>query len=142
MMRISAGPFTALAVATFIVLCAATTPAQDERLFDYGRQWNSWSNFSRSTYLLGFVDGQSHTYNALFNDLPATRREPLRLQTFTFYDSDAIRDVMTSIYADPANTYIRHNSMVYVARDKLAGKDVEPMLRYARENDTGVIAKQ
>jgi hypothetical protein len=119
-------------------LAAANISAQDE-LFNYGREWNAWSNVSRSIYLQGFVDGQSNTYLALLNDLPAERREPLRIQTFTFYDSAAIRDVMTNLYSDPANTYIRYDSMVYVARDKLGGKDVEPMLRRAREQDRGFL---
>lgn len=114
--------------------------AQDE-LFNYGRQWNTWSNLSRSVYLQGFVDGQSNTYRVLSNDLPAARREPLRLQTFTFYDADALRDVMTNLYSDPSNTYIRYDSMVYLARDKLSGKNIEPALRVAREKDRGFVRR-
>jgi hypothetical protein len=53
------------------------------------------------------------------------RRDRLRKETFTFYDTSALLDVMTSLYADPANTYIAYTSMVYIARDKLAGKDVQ-----------------
>lgn len=113
-----------------------------QELFNYGRQWNSWSNGSRSIYLEGFVDGQSNTYQLLVNDLPAVRREPLRLQTFTFYDRDVLRDVMTSLYSDPANTYIRYNSMVYIARDKLNGNDTEPRLKLARRLDCGYTKLQ
>jgi len=75
----------------------------------------------------------------LWNDLPPERREALRLRTFTFYASDSLRDVMTNLYADPANTYIRHDAMVYISRDKLSGKDVEPILRHAREEDRGYV---
>jgi len=122
-----------------IVLCvlAATNTSAQKDLFSYGREWNVWSNGSRSIYLAGFVDGQSNTYLAVYNDLPPERREPLRLQTFMFYEPDAIRDVMTNLYSDPANTYIRYDSMVYIARDKLSGKDIEPLLRSAREKDRG-----
>lgn len=115
--------------------------AQDE-LFNYGRQWNGWSNVSRSVYLEGFVDGQSNTFLALTNDLPAARREPLRLKTFTFYEADALRDVITNLYKDPANTFIRHDSLLYIARDKLSGKDIEPALRLAREKDRGFVRRQ
>ena len=129
-------------VIAFISVYILTTngSAQDE-LFNYGRQWNGWSNASRSVYLEGFVDGQSNTFLALSNDLPAARREPLRLQTFTFYEADALRDVMTNLYKDPSNTYIRYNSMLYIARDKLGGKDVEPALRLAREKDRGFVRR-
>lgn len=128
----------ALALITLGVLAGTNISAQDE-LFNYGREWIPWSNTSRSIYLEGFVDGQSNTYAALLNDLPAGRREPLRIQTFTFYDGAAIRDVMTNLYSDPANTYIRYDSMVYIARDKLNGKDVDPRLRRAREQDRGFV---
>src|SRR2546428_152991 len=80
----------------FFVLSASRTTAQNEpglcmpragyELVNYGRQWNALSNGSRSIYLEGFVDGQSHTYLLLQSDLPAERPEPLRLQSFTFYD--------------------------------------------------------
>jgi hypothetical protein len=106
-------------------------------LVNYGRQWNAWSNRDRSIYLIGFVDGQSQTYISLEDDLPAERRERLRLQTFTFYNTSTLRDVMTSLYSDPANTYIAHGSMVYIARDKLGGKDIEVLLRTARQKDCG-----
>lgn len=115
--------------------CAIAPSGQE--LVNYGRRWNAWSGESRSIYLEGFVDGQSHTYLLLTNDLPKDRRESLRMQTFTFYDGSAIRDVMTSLYSDPANTYITFDSMVYIARDKLAGQDIESRLREARKSDCG-----
>ena len=116
---------------------ALCTPRSGYELVNYGREWSVWSNGSRSIYLEGFVDGQSHTYLLLQNDVPAERREPLRLRTFTFYDSTVIRDVMTSLYADPANTYVAFDSMVYIARDKLAGKEIEAALRDARRTGCG-----
>jgi len=48
---------------------------------------------------------------------------------------------MTNLYKDPSNTYIRYNSMLYIARDKLGGKDVEPALRLAREKDRGFVRR-
>ena len=127
-------------VPVMMLLVMPTSSGQRERdLFNYGQEWNTWSNGSRYVYLEGFVDGQSNTYAAVLGDLPQERREPLRLQLFTFYGAQALRDVMTSLYADPANTFIRYDSMVYIARDKLSGKDTESMLRSAREHDRGYV---
>jgi hypothetical protein len=42
---------------------------------------------------------------------------------------------MTDLYRDPANALIRLGAMVYIARDKLSGKDVEAALRTAREKE-------
>lgn len=111
------------------------TPRTGEELVNFGRQWNAWSNESRSTYLEGFVDGQSNTYFLVWNDLPSDRREALRLRTFTFYEEGVLRDVMTSLYSDPANSYVSYSSMVYIARDKIGGKDIEAALMSARQKD-------
>jgi hypothetical protein len=72
---------------------------------------------------------------AVFNDLSSARREQVRLATFTFYDEPALANVMTDLYRDPANTYIEYGAMVYVARDKLSGREVESRLRQARQSD-------
>jgi len=120
-----------MAILTFVIIGATDTTAQGGP-FNYGRRWSSWSPLNRSIYLEGFRDGQSHAYFALVDDLPPGRREPLRLMTFTLYDADALGNVITSLYTDPANAYIQNDDMVYIARDKLSGIDVDPELRTAR----------
>jgi len=115
----------------------AATALPQEELFNYGQEWTAFSNPMRWVYLRGFVDGQSNTYLAMIDDVQLDRRETLRLQTFTFFDAVALSAVMTSLYADPANAFIRYEAMVYIARDKLNGNDVEPSLRHARETKRG-----
>jgi hypothetical protein len=104
-------------------------------LVDAGRQWSLWSQLDRLIYLEGFVDGQSNTFQLLSPDLPADRQKALTQRTFTFYKKSPLADVMTSLYSDPANTYISPSSMVYIARDKLAGKQIGASLREARQKD-------
>jgi hypothetical protein len=108
-------------------------------LLNYGQRWNTWSNRDRFIYLTGFVEGQSHTAMSLEDALPAESRERLVRKTFTFYRTNTLLDVMTSLYADPANTFVTHAAMLYMAGDKLAGKDIEVSLRNARQNDCGAI---
>lgn len=108
---------------------------QGYELVNSGKFWNALSKIDRSFYLIGFVDGESDVYLKVMNDIPPARLESLRSQTATMYDNASIRDVMTNLYSDPANTYIKIESMIYIARDKLSGKDVEPLVRNAREND-------
>ena len=124
------------AILALVIVGATDTAAQNDGPYSYGRQWNSWSPSSRLIYLQGFRDGQSHTYFALLGDLPGSRREALRLETFTMFDGDVLSNVITSLYADPANTFVQNDEMVYIARDKLSGKDVELMLRSARARVT------
>lgn len=118
---------------------SACAPRGGEELVNFGRQWNTWSDAERSIYLEGFVDGQSHTFLLFWNDVSSERRESLRRRSFTLYEPSAIRDVITSLYSDPANTYVTLDSMVYVARDKLAGKDIDENLRQARQENCAFI---
>lgn len=119
-----------------------TVPPGFERM-NYGRQWNSWSNGVRQIWIQGFVEGQSDTFLKIRDTLHASGAEKpwedLKNATFVFYDYDALCDVMTNLYADAANTYIRYGATIYIARDKLSGKDVEPALRNARQRDVGFI---
>ena len=119
--------------------CTPGAMGNGYELLDHGRQWNSWSKLDRLIYLEGFVDGQSNTFLILSPDLPADRRKPLTQRTFTFYKKGALVDVMTSLYSDPANTYVAPQSMVYIARDKLGGNDTGPSLRDARQKDCSFV---
>ena len=130
---------TLLVGVTFFFLGAAAISAQDKQRFDYGAQWKSWTEDSRAAWVIGFVAGQDSTFVVVRPDLPPKVREPLRLKTSTLYDENAVRDAITTLYDDPANTYIRCNVMIYIARDKLAGKDIGRILKTAREKDTGVV---
>jgi len=42
-------------------------------------------------------------------------------------------NIITSIYEDPANTYIPACKIILFAYKKLKGEDIEPLLREARE---------
>jgi len=127
-----------LAIVCLLALCRVSS-AQDiphaaDRI-NFGQEWKDWTRPIRLIYLSAYMDGESDTYQKAVFDLPAAKREPFRLATALFFDVGAIADVMTDLYKDPANTFVRTGAMVYIARDKLSGKDVEAMLRYSREHD-------
>jgi hypothetical protein len=121
---------------TLTITFASSAAAQDVRSepINYGRAWNSLFDPVRLVYVQAFMEGQASTYSAVFNDLPLTSRERLRKATFLFYEPAVLRDVMTDLYKDPANTYIRFDLMVYIARDKLSGEDVTKRVQDARAN--------
>jgi len=96
------------------------------------RLWKSWNSFGRFLYLRGFQDGASSILfrlGQLSVDVKTLQATALR------YDLSQIRDVMTSLYSDPANAYIGLSAIVYIARDKLDGKNAEQLLINARQND-------
>ena len=97
------------------------------------RSWQSWNAFERVLYLRGFVDGSSRV---LLHFRPADEKAIQTAQAAALrYDFSQIRDVMTNLYSDPANAYIGLGAMVFIARDKLDGKNAEVLLTRARQND-------
>lgn len=55
------------------------------------------------------------------------------LSDFIMFDDEAIRNVMTDLYEDPANTYISFYDMGGIAYRELKGESIESLLREARE---------
>jgi hypothetical protein len=102
---------------------------------DFGDRWKGWSPLAHWAYIDGFVDGQSGTFLKMSQGLPSAKYEELSKATFVFYNTDVLEKVLTDLYQDPANTFIVFSSMIYIARDKLSGLDVEPKLRRARQTD-------
>ncbi|GAH52877.1 unnamed protein product [marine sediment metagenome] len=47
---------------------------------------------------------------------------------------DILDDIITDLYEDPANSYIRVNNMVYIALEKIKGEDIGPLLREERSS--------
>lgn len=102
-----------------------------------GAEWLAISSATRMWWVEGFTDGQSHSFLAWEAETKpsAAKREEMRQQLFPMYGPDVLADVMTSIYEDPANTFISRTAMLYVAKAKLSGKDIEGMLRHSRQVD-------
>lgn len=75
---------------------------------ELGTRWKSWTPAQRELYLEGFRDGESHTFvrTVISSDMPASRKERLRVATALFYEGHVLASVMTDFYRDPANTYI------------------------------------
>jgi hypothetical protein len=107
----------------------------NQQWVNFGGQWNRWSPAERLAYLRGLVDGSSRVYLRTldFRELTTVNRECLGNTMAVRYDHDVLIAIISDLYKDPANTYVMHSEMVFVARDKLEGKDVEAQLRIARE---------
>ena len=94
------------------------------------RLWKGWNSSDRLLYLWGFRDGLSQVaIHLLETPNETTRAAALR------YELSQISEVITNLYSDPANAYIRLGAMVFIARDKLDGKNAEQLLTWARQND-------
>ena len=131
-----------LSIFVIFISCYLSVPirAQQDttRRINFGSMWKGWSNEVRLIYLDGFIGGRSETFLVVFDSLSPEARGSLRLRTTVLYNPDVLRDVMTDLYSDPANTFVRFEVMVYIARDKLSGREVESRLRSAREQEYAI----
>jgi len=128
------------------IFCLAEEP------YNYGKIWNSWSDYMRSIYTMGLKDGlqdqfsfsfiarlmmeENNVLDKYFKDSEVIKTEKTRNRTlwdFIMFDDKAIRNVMTDLYKDPANVYIEFSSMCLIAYHKLKGEDIEPLLQEARK---------
>lgn len=128
------------------IFCLAKEP------HNYGKIWNSWSDYIRSIYIMGLKDGfqnqiyfsfiyrliieEKDVFDKFLKDSEVVKTEEARNKTlwgFINFDDEAIRNVMTDLYKDPANIYISFYDMGGIAYRKLKGESIELLLRELRE---------
>ena len=128
------------------ISCLAKEP------YNYGKIWNSWSDYTRSIYIMGLKDGlqdqiyfsfisrliieEKNVFDKYLKDSEVVKTEEARNKTlsdFIRFDDEVIRNVMTDLYEDPANTYISFYDMGGIAYRKLKGESIESLLRESRE---------
>lgn len=128
------------------ISCLAQEP------YNYGKVWNSWSDYMRNIYIMGLKDGiqkqitlpfiaqlkieETDAFDKYLKDSKVVKTEEKGnriLWDFIMFDDEAIRNVMTDLYKDPTNTYIPFYDMGGIAYRKLKGEDIEPLLRRARK---------
>ena len=129
----------------FMVILPAITVASERP--NHGQKWNSLTEPERLLYLKGFKEGLSAGY---FNTKKEFNiRSPKQpgsgsgidwekgwnnyISVVFPTDEVALHDMLTRLYADPANNFIEWERMIYLARDKIRGIDVSNRLIETRE---------
>ncbi|HVO11066.1 MAG TPA: hypothetical protein VMX54_10045 [Vicinamibacteria bacterium] len=131
-------------------LLATTAVAASDEPFNYATFWANWSAEARYAYVEGVYGTIGRTYVAAVEELLQLRpeaspgvlraafaspkaRKLLERVSLSEDIKSQIPEVVTDLYRDPANAFIDTTEMVYIARDKLGGKDVQRILAAARE---------
>jgi hypothetical protein len=134
---------------------------------DYGKNWLNIPKWAQAWYIWGFVDGYirgsfyGNMWDAYYFECehrPEFKRFPKikrpdcdthkRLLPEDLYptglDYEAIADVMTRLYKNPANRLIDYGPIYEIAIKKLRGapqKDIDEMLEIFRSTATGTNRK-
>ena len=116
---------------------------QAKEQYNHAAVWRMWDAIAQTTYVRGVVDGAINVYVAageewlgpgqLFKTPEAARIARVRQRVFVGNVESRIPAAMSDLYRDPANSYVALVDMVYIARDRLEGKDVEKSLADARK---------
>jgi hypothetical protein len=138
-----------ISIVVAILLMAITGHAQEStptlltppgtKLYDYGSEWRSWTDGARDDYIIAFNEGTRRALRDTYGLMSQERQERLRKRLAMEYEPYQLRDVMTSLYRDPSNTFIPYAEMIYLARDKLNGEDIEARLRLTRRGSRGYV---
>ena len=127
-----------------ILLYQPTSALFAEDPYNYADLWRSWGPTGREAYLDGVVDGTASAYLKAGNvwlpsDVFHGRPEPEKVRrvrevVIVGPQRPQIPAVMTDLYSDPANAYVSLIDMLFIARDKIAGKQIEKALQEARKS--------
>ena len=128
------------------ISCLAQEP------YNYGKIWNSWSDYTRSIYIMGLKDGlQRHItfsflkrlmmeekdiFDKYLKESEVVKMEEMSnglLWDFILSEDEVIRNVVTDLYKDLANIYLSFYDICGIAHKKLKGESIESLLRELRE---------
>ena len=116
----------------------------------YGELWDGLSDIQKATFVVAMDSGITKGFELCmigYADYFSKRVYEERYQAGITYltafnnyldlrsplDLEVISKVITELYKDPANIYIRVEDMYIIALHEMKGEDVEPLLREARE---------
>jgi len=147
-----------------LILILPTSLSASGEPYNYRETWNSWTDYQRYVYLWGFSDARKQIWVDISGIIKEFREDKtLSLYelkslidltnkiaiietnaSITDYeeiniglqpvDLKVIRDIMNDLYKEPANSYISFQTMIFIAKDKLAGKPIENKLIEERKS--------
>ena len=121
----------------FLVLgFAKLVPAAEP--YNWSVLWASWNNVTRQAYISGFEHGVAKGFFEVVLALPETKCKNINLSKamgelhFGHTETTQLPYVITDLYKDPANAFIETADMIFLAIDKIEGKDITNGLMQAR----------
>jgi hypothetical protein len=126
-----------LAVIGYIILIFAPINVLGADPYNYADLWRSWSIVTREAYISGMHDGIFRATSKTLRAVTPKQWEEVRIiwePLFLRNTRSQICNVITDLYNDPANAFIFTCDMVFLARDKIEGKDITEGIMDARKD--------
>jgi hypothetical protein len=118
-----------------ICLLLLSPHALAEERMNYGSFWLSRQVPWRTAYVVGFQAGIAHASAMLTMQYPEKEFiDRFWIDLDLEFAPAILVPVVTSLYEDPANSFIAPEEMLYIARDKLRGEDIDNKLTIMRKN--------
>ncbi|MCJ7648121.1 MAG: hypothetical protein MUP85_05875 [Candidatus Lokiarchaeota archaeon] len=134
-----------ISILIFIFMFPIYCFCQQQEKFNWGELWLEMDSLQKDLFLVGVRDGILYVLKNVFSedssglkDLSNTKREMfldyiLKRHTDFNDNRDVLKDIITNLYKEPANSYIEYVKMIDIAMKKLKGEDIESLLRKTRE---------
>jgi hypothetical protein len=139
--RVGGHPMRKLVI--IAILLMPQTLLLDDSPRDHSKYWNSFSQEQKEAYLIGVRDGlETGVFNTvqLFEEQSGKKlisdatAKPLLDIILLDLDPEVLSKIMTSLYQDPANSYVNLDDMIFIANSKLKGRPIDDSLRTARDS--------
>jgi len=126
----------------FVILLTIPSTALSDGPFNYGRYWDSLSPAGKLAYLEGYYDATCKIVSESVMFHRKKKSEPINTQFLAKMTRDigimtvdrmVLSNVISSLYGDPANTYIAISRMIPIARDKIVGVSIDNELLFQRK---------
>jgi hypothetical protein len=122
-----------------ILLTGIAGVAIADEPYDYAARWRAWDANSRAAYVSGVLDGigaASITAFQMLKNQPSLDEQLQIWKALEFgsgIESKKIVEVISSIYQDPANSYITTENLVVLAQRKIQGENISKSLEDKRK---------
>ena len=101
----------------------------------WGELWKRFNESEKMTYVYGFAGGITWVdYLIAYKEF---NPEKTIMGNFIIDNVRTIKDVMTDLYEDPANSNIKHSLICCLAIKKLKGENIESELERLRKISSG-----
>jgi hypothetical protein len=120
--------------AALLILMLAFIPTHlSAEPFNCGKSWNSFTDSEKVIFLWGYEVCERNAIEfareAFFPDSLTTKGQQQMNQfekaVSLKFEAGTLKEVINSIYSDPANCFIDFSNAIFLAKSKLSGKDIE-----------------
>jgi len=127
----------------FMFMCSLHCSSQKQEKLNWGEIWLSMNSADRVIFFTGVREGMFYSVLDILTDPSASGLSDTQKELLTYYfwkklsgvqeNVLVLTDIITNLYKNPENSYIRFSYMIDIAIKKLKGEPTEKLLEKRRK---------